>query len=180
MSRGFNTQALVLKRSNVGEADRIVTLFTQEQGKISAVAKGARQIKSTKRAYLEPGNHIKCSLVTTKGLPILTQATLISDATEVRTNLTRMRQMLQLLEITDKLFVEEHDETLLFDDILNIRNKIVTQQISAAWFREAIENVIIKLGYQPFAESEYTTITEYVAALSDRPLKTWEYLKVTQ
>lgn len=177
MIRSFNTQALVLKRSNSGESDRIVTLFTQEKGKIAVVAKGARQLTSSKRAYLEPGNHIKCGLVVTKGLPILTQATLLSDATDVRSNLTRMRQLLQLLEITDKLFLEESEDSLLFDDIMDIRHKIVAQQISATWFRDSIEVVISKLGYQPFAQSEYQTITEYVAALADRPLRTWEYLK---
>jgi DNA repair protein RecO (recombination protein O) len=50
----YNTDAIVLKSINLGEADKIVTLFTQRYGKIKGVAKGARRVKSRFGASLEP------------------------------------------------------------------------------------------------------------------------------
>ncbi|MEK6589529.1 MAG: DNA repair protein RecO, partial [Nitrospinota bacterium] len=50
----YSTDAIVLKSINLGEADKIVTLFTQRYGKIKGVAKGARRVKSRFGASLEP------------------------------------------------------------------------------------------------------------------------------
>jgi len=47
-------QALVLSRRNIGEADRLVTLFTREQGLVKAIAKGVRKIPSRRGGHLEP------------------------------------------------------------------------------------------------------------------------------
>ena len=44
--RTFRLEAIVLKRSDFGEADRLLTLFSREQGKLRAIAKGARKPQS--------------------------------------------------------------------------------------------------------------------------------------
>jgi len=177
-SKSLSTQALVIKRSNVGETDRIVTLLTREQGKIAVVAKGVRQLKSSKRAYLEPGSYINCLLIITKSLPILTQATLINDANLVRDSLQHLRQLLQLLEIIDALFVESQNEEMLFNDVMDLRNRILKKNISNDEIRQKLSTLISQLGYQAFSETQYQTVGEYVAALSDKPLRSWDYLKV--
>ncbi len=46
--------ALVLSRKNIGEADRLVTFFTKEQGLVRAIAKGVRKIPSSRGGHLEP------------------------------------------------------------------------------------------------------------------------------
>lgn len=46
----FTTEALVIKEMNVGESDRLVTLFTRDYGIIRAFAAGAKSIKSKKGA----------------------------------------------------------------------------------------------------------------------------------
>ena len=74
-----STDAIVLKRTSVGESDRIVTLLTPEQGKLTCVAKGVRKLTSSQRAYLEPGNLVSIYLIETTGMPILTQTKLKND-----------------------------------------------------------------------------------------------------
>ena len=46
----FTTEGLVIKEMNVGESDRLVTLFTRDYGIIKAFASGAKNIKSKKGA----------------------------------------------------------------------------------------------------------------------------------
>jgi DNA repair protein RecO (recombination protein O) len=87
-NNSFTTTAIVLKRVSVGETDRIVNLLTQDFGKISVVAKGVRKMSSSKRASLEPGNIIRAFCIQTKSLPILTQATLIDDCSEMKKDLS--------------------------------------------------------------------------------------------
>lgn len=172
-----SVEALVIKRSSVGETDRVVTLLTREQGKIVTIAKGVRKITSSKRAYLEPGNHVRCQLVMTKSMPLLTQATLITDCAAIHTTLPKIRQLTQLLEIIDALFVETHEEEHLFDLVLKIRKEIIKPGATSGSVKQYFDELIVELGYQHPRETSYDSLLEYVSALADRPMRSWEYLK---
>ncbi|MCA1616020.1 MAG: DNA repair protein RecO, partial [Acidobacteria bacterium] len=56
-----NTEAIVLHTLRLGEADRIVVLFTRDAGVVRATARGARKLKSRFGASLEPFTHIRLS-----------------------------------------------------------------------------------------------------------------------
>ena len=46
--RSFRADAIVLKHQDYGEADRILTLYTRQRGKVRAIAKGVRKVRSRK------------------------------------------------------------------------------------------------------------------------------------
>src|SRR5258708_2694208 len=96
-AKSFTTEAIVLKRVNVGDLDRIVTLLTPSMGKLVCVAKGVRKMSSSQRAFLEPGNHISSLLIETRSLPILTQSRLLDDFAETKKNLTNMKKLAEIL-----------------------------------------------------------------------------------
>lgn len=177
-SKTFSTKGIVLKRVSVGETDRIINLLTQEFGKITCVAKGVRKIKSSKRAYLEPGNLIDAYLIKTKSLPILTQAKLIKDCSKMKQTLGAYRQLSQMLEIFEKLFVEQEIEPEMYADILELRNKITSSTATAKYVRETLSKIIVELGFQHPNDSKYESITDYVSALSDKKMKSFEYLNI--
>ena len=62
MPRTYATEAVVLRSLRLGEADRIVHLYTQDRGRIGAVAKGIRKTKSRFGARLEPLSHVELML----------------------------------------------------------------------------------------------------------------------
>lgn len=174
-SKSAITAALVLKRSSTGEADRVVTLLTKERGRLVTIAKGVRKLTSSKRAFLEPGNLVKIQLIETKSLPILTQAVLIDDTAKMRASLSQIRQLTQLLEIIDKLFVEEELERHVFSQILKIRQKIVLG--SKFDLKKDLVQLIEWLGYQNLAETEFESILDYVSELTGKKMRSFEYLK---
>lgn len=174
----FTTTAIVLKRTNVGETDRIINLLTQEYGKFTVVAKGVRKMKSTKRAFLEPGNIIKAFCIKTKSLPLLTQASLIQDCSEMQQNLAAFRSLNQLLEIFEKLFVEIELEPEIFNAILLLRKQVVAGKAPAKFVRDTLSEIIVQMGFQHPEESKYKTISDYVAALSDSKMRSYEFLQV--
>jgi DNA repair protein RecO (recombination protein O) len=51
--RPYSTEAIILRRTNYGEADRVISFLTPERGKISAIAKGVRKPKSKLAGGLE-------------------------------------------------------------------------------------------------------------------------------
>ncbi|MFZ1721960.1 MAG: DNA repair protein RecO [Microgenomates group bacterium] len=176
--RTFSCTGIVLKRINTGETDRIVTLLTKEQGKMVAVAKGVRTLSSTKRASLEPGNIVKAFFVRTKSLPLLTQTRLVSDCIDLPQTLQRLRQLSELLEILEKLFVEEELDLNTFRTVLNVRNLVISKQSSPKKVRESLVSLIVALGFQNPDDTKHTSISEYVASLSEKPMRSYEFLKL--
>ncbi|HEY2004483.1 MAG TPA: DNA repair protein RecO [Candidatus Saccharimonadia bacterium] len=73
----YQTTGIVIGRTNFGEADRIVRFLTPEHGKVSAVAKGVRKIKSRAAGHLELFGEVSLMLATGRNLDVVTSARLI-------------------------------------------------------------------------------------------------------
>lgn len=75
----FTTEGLVIKEMNVGESDRLVTLFTREHGIIKAFASGAKNIKSKKGAATKLLTYSSFTILNKKGTNRIYEATAISQ-----------------------------------------------------------------------------------------------------
>ena len=69
----YRDEAVVIRTQKLGEADRIVTLFSRDHGLIRGVAKGVRRTKSKFGARLEPASFVDIQLYTGKTLDVVTQ-----------------------------------------------------------------------------------------------------------
>lgn len=114
----FVDDALVLSTVDYGEADRIVTLFTRDHGRLSAFASGARKSKRRFAGAFEAGTHLKARLVTTHG------DTLRLDAVDIVRSFHRLRDELPLiaralycLELCRELTRDQEPHQALFDDL---------------------------------------------------------------
>lgn len=75
----YKTQAIVLSRFELGEADRVLTLLTPHDGKIKAIAKGVRRPKSRIGGSLEPFAELQLVLVRARTFDVITQVS-VSEA----------------------------------------------------------------------------------------------------
>ncbi len=75
----YKTRAVILKSYNLGESDKIIKLFSKDSGLISAVAKGARKIKSKFGGRLELFNFVDLELSTGRSLDIINQAEILKS-----------------------------------------------------------------------------------------------------
>lgn len=90
MRNVFKSDAFVLSSKPYSEADKIVTLYSKNDGKITAIAKGVRRLSSKKRGSLESFCLIKFQAVQTHGMPIITETSLINSFSSLRANLKAM------------------------------------------------------------------------------------------
>jgi DNA repair protein RecO (recombination protein O) len=79
----YRDQAIVLRTQKLGEADRIITLFTRDHGRLRAVAKGVRRTKSRWGARLEPASHVDLLLYSGKTFDVVSQAETIENYGDV-------------------------------------------------------------------------------------------------
>jgi DNA repair protein RecO (recombination protein O) len=105
--RSFRAEAVVLRHSDWGEADRLLTLYTREQGKARAIAKGARKVTSRKGGHLEPFTHVKLQLARGRDLLIVTQADTLQAYLPLREDLVKTGYAAYAAELLDRFVYEE-------------------------------------------------------------------------
>lgn len=112
--RTFHLDALILKHMDYGEADRIVVAFTNERGKVRAIAKGVRKLHSRKAGHLEPFTHSRLFLAQGRDMPIITQAQTIEPFSGLREELVRIGYTSYVIELLDRFSSEDSANRSLF------------------------------------------------------------------
>lgn len=163
-------QGIVLKRSNFGEADKFITIFTREKGKIKVLAKGIRKIKSRRAPHLELVNEVEITVHEGRTFYIVTEASTL--ARPGLANLEQMGYFFYTSEVLDKLLPENqpHPEsyTLLLKLLPNISETSVKKfTIELLW----------DLGYLPKGEYPKQGISSFVESLIEKPLKSKKFLE---
>ena len=105
--RTLRIEAVVLRHSDWGEADRLLGLYSREQGKLRAVAKGVRKLRSRKAGHLEPFTRVKLMLARGRDLWIVTQAESVDAYLPIRENLESIGLASYVVELLDRFSYEE-------------------------------------------------------------------------
>ena len=112
--RSFRVEAVVLRHFDWGEADRMLVLFTREQGKVRAIAKGIRKLRSRKAGHLEPFTRSSLLLARGREILIVTQAETINTYTPLRENLLLVGYASYIIELLDRFTYEEGENRALY------------------------------------------------------------------
>jgi DNA repair protein RecO (recombination protein O) len=108
MARTYRTEAVVLRSFRLGEADRVLHVYTADRGRVGAVAKGVRRTKSRFGGRLEPLSHVELMLHQGSGeLQTVTGADLRSSHHESREDSYRLAVGLIGAEAMLRLFPEQ-------------------------------------------------------------------------
>lgn len=105
--RSFRVEAIVLHHRDWGEADRFLRLYTLEMGKISAIAKGARKMRSRKAGHLEPFTRVSLQLASGRDLFIVTQAETVDAFLPLRENFLLTNFGAYVVEVVDRFTYDE-------------------------------------------------------------------------
>jgi len=148
-ARSYHSQAIVLSHIEYGEADRILKLFTLEKGKISAIAKGVRKIRSRKAGHLEPFTHVKLFLAKGRNLDIITQAETINPFLGLRDNLERVAFASYVMELLDRFTYEEGQNIGLFHLLANTLGRLEDQPNTETVVHFFEVRLLDLLGFRP-------------------------------
>jgi len=113
--RSYRVEGIIIKHYDSGEADRTITLFSRQQGKIRALARGVRKIRSRRAGHLEPFTHVTLQLAKSKTLPIVSQADTIEAYLPLRDDLELLGYASYAAELLDKFTYEEEENYSLFN-----------------------------------------------------------------
>jgi DNA repair protein RecO (recombination protein O) len=109
--RSFRTEAIILKRRDFGEADRLLTVLTPRFGKLDVIAKGARKPTSTKTGHVELFTRVDLLVHRGRDLGIAVQAEMQNPWQALREDLGRGAYASYVAELLDR-FTAIGDEDL--------------------------------------------------------------------
>jgi DNA repair protein RecO (recombination protein O) len=147
--RVYRTEAVVLRRFNLGEADRLLTLYTLKHGKVKAIAKGVRRPKSRKAGHLEPFTQVELMLARGRELDIITQAEAIDTYPQLREDLVRIGQASYVIELVDAFTVERDENRLLFGLLITTLDRLAHLESVEATIRHFELRFLELAGFRP-------------------------------
>lgn len=121
---GIKVEGIILKRRNLGEADRILTVFSYQKGKISVLAKGVRRITSRRSGNVELLNRAVMYLHPAKNFLILTEASSLSTYQKLKDDLILSTYAFHIIELVDKLTAENEVCRILYEHLVNVLQRL--------------------------------------------------------
>jgi DNA repair protein RecO (recombination protein O) len=147
--RVYRTEAIVLRRSDFGEADRLLTVLTPERGKLKLIAKGARKPSSRKSGHVELFSYGQFLVAVGRELDILTQAETVEPFLALREDLLRTTYAYYVAELADAFTAERDENRLLFDLVKDAFGWLNTAGDLALVARYYELHLLGLVGYQP-------------------------------
>ncbi|NLM42132.1 MAG: DNA repair protein RecO [Firmicutes bacterium] len=144
----WKVEGVVLRVRNLGEADRIVTLFSREKGKLNAVARGARRIRNRLLSPTQVFTHGQYLVFPGQGLHNLSQAEIVHSWQGLRDDLEKFAYASYITELLDALTVEEDPSEQVFS--LLASTLALADQGRLKLAARAFEvRLVRELGYEP-------------------------------
>lgn len=147
--RTYRTEGIVLRRSDFGEADRLLTLFSREYGKIRAIAKGARKPQSRKTGHVELFMRTRFLIAEGRTLDIVTQAEMVEGYNQLRDDLVRTTYASYAVELLDRFTADEDRNPQMYDllsDMLRWLARTNNLLVAARYYEL---HLLSLLGYRP-------------------------------
>jgi len=144
----YKTEGIVLKRTNLGEADRILTIFTKKRGKIKTIAKGVRKTLSKLAGHIELFCLTDFVIAEGRNLDTICGAETIKCFFKLRNNLPATHAAYYLAEIINEMTAENeaHPEIfVLLNDILEHLDS-GQKKLLVSYFEI---NFLAEAGYRP-------------------------------
>ncbi|HHV62027.1 MAG TPA: DNA repair protein RecO [Firmicutes bacterium] len=145
----YKTEGIVLRNRDLGEADRIVTVYTRERGKVRAVAKGARRPRSRFVGSTLVFTYADFLIFKGKGLDNISQVSIIEPFSRLRSDLVSMAYASYMAELVD-ISTEEDEKNDSIFLLLLTAFQVLPELPDPEMLRFAFEaRLMTYLGYKP-------------------------------
>ena len=148
-ARVYRAEAIILRDRKLGEADKVITLYTAEYGKLDAVAKGVRRITSRKRGHLEELSQSSLLLAHGRTLDVITQTETVASFAALRSDLERLSRALYVAELVNRFTVERLENVALYRLTLDVFRRLSEETALDAIVRYFELHLLRLSGFQP-------------------------------
>lgn len=150
LERIFRTEAIILRRQDFKEYDRLVTLFTPDHGKFTVIAKGVRKPTGRMTGHVEQFSRSEMLIARGRDLSILNQSEMTDAFLPIREDLERAAYAHYLIELLDRFTEPEEASPMLYELLLGTLRRIADDgadlRVVARHYELAL---LVLVGYPP-------------------------------
>lgn len=169
--RSYKTEGIVIKRKNFGEADRILTVFTKNRGKIQLMAKGVRKITSKRSSHIELLNHSTLGIYEGK-LSILTETECLNHYSGLKSDLKKAGYAFYICELIDGLCAEGAENRGVFNLLQSTLFKLEIEENPKVLVAEFEKQLLTLLGYWPENQMFLEDPGSFIEDIMEKKIKT--------
>ena len=147
--RTYQTEAIIIKKIKLGEADRILTLYTPHLGKIQAVAKGVRRPRSKLSGHLELITHSQVSLARGRNLDTITGSQTIDSFLPLKSDLWLTSCALYVTELINQFTADHIENYPLFQLLLETMHRLCQARDIELVLHYFELHLLDEVGYRP-------------------------------
>ncbi len=147
--RTYQTEAIIIKKTRLGEADSILTLYTPHLGKIQGFARSLRKPKSKLAGHLELLTHSLVSLARGRNLDTITGSQTINSFLPLKSDLRLASYALYAIELVDRFTAEHIENYPLFQLLLETMQQLCQADDSELVLRYFEIHLLNEVGYRP-------------------------------
>lgn len=143
------TRAIIIKKQNTNEYDQFVTCYTQEFGKLVAIAKSVLKSSSVQAMHLDVLNLVEFELINGKAMPIIAGAQSENSYRELKNSIPSLAVAYFFSEIIDKMVPELEKDEQLWNFMMDLFDKLNRFEPSLIFLRQKQFILLKLLGYSP-------------------------------
>lgn len=147
--RNYQVEAVVIRKVKLGEADRILTFYTPDMGKIQAVARGVRRPRSKMSGHLELLTHSTVSLARGRNLDTVTGSQTIDSFFPLLTDLELNSYALYTIELLNQFTADSIENAPLFQQLLGVMKQLCDSGNVEVLMRCFELHLLELVGYRP-------------------------------
>ena len=158
---------VIINRHVVKDADRFLTIFTAEAGKISVYARGVRSVKSKRGSQIDLFSHIKFEVIEKGDHRTLTHVELLNGHQASKTALSNIGRLFQIGELVDRLTAEDDPHAEVYELLVTALAHLHSFE-TPEYLHRFKKKLLLLLGYGDFENQD---IDVYIDSLLTRPLR---------
>jgi DNA repair protein RecO (recombination protein O) len=147
--RSYQTEAIVIKKTRLGEADTILTFFTPRLGKIQGFARSLRKPKSKLAGHLELLTHSQVSFARGRNIDTVTGSQTINGFLPLRNDLWLTSCAIYVVELVNQFTPEYEENRAIFDLLLATLERLGAESDIELVLRYFELHLLESAGYRP-------------------------------
>lgn len=175
MTKKLKTEAIVLKKKNLPTKDILITVFSEDFGKIVVFAKGVKSITSRRLPHLQTANLISAIISKSNDRLYLAETTLISAFSAIKKDPRKVDLIYFMFYILDRLLPENHKEPQIYDIvkkfIVSLSKPIINPKMQ---LQKYLNLILYKLGYID-AEKSLSELKQTIESLTNEKIPHFIY-----
>lgn len=145
----YQSRGIILKSRDFKDSDKLLSVFTEKDGKVSAIAKGVKKPKSSLRACVQPFCHSYLYMNRSRELDLITQGKLLDFYGNTRQDIERALHCLYMMELLDKSLMDHVPLAGLYQTLLEVMEAINERGLNSLFIRYFECQLLVNLGYKP-------------------------------